>query len=287
MNLAPVILDRFKGEDNPAEVLLIAGTPPVLRKGKSFENLLERSITPEDIRETLAALRQHVAGKVKLEPEKGLFSFGLSGIGRVRVIYFMQRGSLVLFVAKTPFNPPNLEEIIGEKEKIKELENCINEKKLIKIVVPSNTVYILFTTSFLNYIGNKYQRVIYTLERPLSYLLKHSQSIFIQREVGIDVNNIEEGMREAVMVEPDLVYINDMYCNTREIIEFIRHFYPYPFTVIFGSVGLSFEEVLNSTIAYRDGFVVELVDEIWLITEKEGKYFVEINRELKKEQPRA
>ncbi|RUM30040.1 MAG: hypothetical protein DSY42_05285 [Aquifex sp.] len=287
MNLAPVILDRFKGENIPAEVLLIAGTPPVLRKGKSFEKLVERSITPEDIRETLAALRQHVAGKVKLEPEKGLFSFGLSGVGRVRVIYFTQRGSLVIFVAKTPFSPPHLEEIIGEEEKIKELECCINEKKLIKVVAPSNTVYTLFTMSFLNYIGNKYQRVIYTLERPLSYLLKHSQSIFIQREVGIDLSDLDEGMREAVMVEPDLVYINDIYYSTREIIEFIRHFYPYPFTVIFGSVGFSFEEVLNFIIAHRDGFVVELVDEVWLITEKEYKYFVEIKRELKKEQPQV
>jgi len=30
MNLAPIILDRFKSEEIPAEVPIIAGTPPVL-----------------------------------------------------------------------------------------------------------------------------------------------------------------------------------------------------------------------------------------------------------------
>ena len=44
--------------------------------------------------------------------------------------------------------------------------------------------------------------MIYILASPFSYLLKLGQSLVIQREVGVDVENFEEGVRDAFYINP-------------------------------------------------------------------------------------
>ena len=81
----------------------------------------------------------------------------------------------------------------------------------------------MFAYSLLQHVSIHFSKVIYILEKPLNYLLKHGNSLVIQREIGIDVESMQEGLRDAMLIKPDIFYI--VYTerfDEREIREIVR-----------------------------------------------------------------
>jgi len=270
VNLTPIIFEKFKERAKPLEVLLIPGYVPVLREEGKLERLSDKKLTPEDVRETLASLRQYFTGRTRLEPDKGFFSFGLPNVGRVRVLYFLQRGSLILSVVKTPYTPPVFESV-SDKDTYERLKESISSKKVVAVLASSYTYYSLFVASFLRSISEEKEWLIYTLERPVFYLFRHLRSLFIQREIGIDLENLEEGLREALILEPNLVYLNDVFYTTGEITELLEKFYPFPFSVVFPK--LASPEEADSL---KDGAFKSLVQEVWVLKPEGQRINVEV-----------
>jgi len=122
--------------------------------------------------------------------------------------------------------------------------------------------------SFLRKLAEEKAWIIYTLERPIFYLFRHMRSPFIQREIGVDLENLEEGLREALILEPNLVYLNDVFYTGRELIELLNRFYPFPFSVLFPKIGTA-EDV---------DYLKDLVQEIWTLKTEGQKIKVEVKR---------
>ena len=81
----------------------------------------------------------------------------------------------------------------------------------------------MFAYSLLQHVSIYFSKVIYILEKPLNYLLKHRNSLVIQREIGTDVESLQEGLEDAMLIKPDILYIG--YAerfDEREIGEIVR-----------------------------------------------------------------
>ncbi len=244
MNFAPLIFEEARKEGRTVEFLLVAGAPLILRRLGSIVRLTERALTQNDIRETLMALREHVPLKQKLDFFRGYFSFGIPNVGRFRVVYYLQRGTLTLSILKTTINPAPAKEILENYSEITDkVEKILTSRRLVCVISPSYNLYSEVVSSILQEFGNKKGGILYTLERPIMFLLKHGKSVFIQREIGIDTENPDTGLLEGVSSFADIIYINDMFVSNEELINLLSKYYPLSSTVIFHQIGENLESL--------------------------------------------
>ncbi len=211
MNLTPEILNYLAEKREFAEIILAPKASPVERRDKGISRIMDIILSPEDIRDTLVSLRSHTPTSLGPLGREGFFSFGLPDIGRIRVTYLTQRGSYVVSIVKVPFNIPEFYSIVASKEKAQSILKTLSDLNgIVAIIGKSYVVHNLFSYSLLSEICNRRSGLIYVLERPITYLIRHSNSIVIQREVGVDVDSFDEGIEEALFLNPEIIYMSDV-----------------------------------------------------------------------------
>ncbi len=75
--------------------------------------------------------------------------------------------------------------------------------------------------SMLQYVNDRKQVHIVTIEDPIEFLFEDSKAMINQREVGIDVASFADGLRALVRENPDIVLIGEM--RDRETFEAALH----------------------------------------------------------------
>jgi len=208
MNYVPQIISYLSAKEGVVELYLSPRNFIMERVGGKLVRFSEHILSPEDIRDTLIALRSHAPSTMGPLGREGYFSFSLYNVGRVRVSYITQRGSYVVYILKTPHHIPNIEDLC-DKACVEQLDELLRQHTSGMVIfcggdyIKTNTLLY----SMMQYTANNYSKVILVLEKPLSFLLKHGNSIVIQREVGTDVDSFEDGLREAFYINPQMVFV--------------------------------------------------------------------------------
>ena len=280
MNLAPEILNHLGARKEFTEVILAPKASPVERRDRVINRIMDVILSPEDIRDTLVSLRSHTTASLGPLGREGFFSFGLPEVGRIRVTYLTQRGSYVVSIVKVPYEIPPLERIVVNREDIKELiKNLISLSGIVAIIGKSYVIHNLFSYSLLREICERQSGVIYILERPITYLIKHSNSIVIQREVGIDVDTFDEGLEEAFFLNPEIIYISDM--AIKDAFNAVRKLFDFPILTLL-SVTTSSVSALKRTfeifLGEESRDVIKLISKvIELSVDEKGRIRFEIS----------
>ncbi|MCS6958024.1 MAG: twitching motility protein [Aquificaceae bacterium] len=221
----PYIVNYLSKGEETTEIYLVPGAFITERKGNVLSRISDNILTPEDIRDTLIAFRSHTPFALGPLSREGMFSFGVRDIGRFRVSYITQRGSYVVHILKTPYHIPPIHKLCPDRETVNRLEEIIRLHNSGIILFQSKNQVIVSTLvySLLQRISENYNKVIFILESPLSFLLKHGQSLVIQREVGVDVESFEEGLRDTLYLNPDILYVGQRdFIPSKEIEHILR-----------------------------------------------------------------
>jgi len=210
MNYATKILDYLKENPNFIEIILVSNKEPVLKHEKGFSLLYPDKLKPNDIKDTLLALRAHASLKSALL-KKEIFSFGLPDIGRIRVGYFLQRGSYTVHITKTPFQLPDIKDIFEDHLLFTQFAmKFLKEEKGVFIVLGNSWIRNnLFTYSLLRIVNKNLEKLVYVVENPISLLLSHEKSIVIQREIHSDVETYKDALNDMETLNPDIVYLSE------------------------------------------------------------------------------
>lgn len=212
MNYASKIL-AYLGEGNRfSQVLLVAGAPPVEKAGTEFKIIINAVFTADDIRDTLAFFASNVrrSGSADLG-NHGVFAFGMAKLGRFKVHYLTQRGSVFVSIQRMTDDIPELKNLLAQSEQMLLVEAAVNQAGGGIVIFTSSAAEALsrLIYSVLDRINKTQSKVIYVLEQNLSYLLRHRNSVSIQVEVGTDVVSLSEGIQNGLFLAPDLVYVRD------------------------------------------------------------------------------
>ena len=211
MNIAPEVLNYLSERREFTEVILAPKASPVERRDRTISRIMDVILSPEDIRDTLVSLRSHTPSSLGPLGKEGFFSFSLPEVGRIRVAYLIQRGSYVVSIVKVPYDIPPLSELVSNKQDLSELLEVLERTNgIMTIIGKSYVIHNLFSYSLLQEICEKGTGLVYVLERPITYLIKHSNSIVVQREVGVDVDSFDEGIEEALFFHPEIIYVSDI-----------------------------------------------------------------------------
>lgn len=212
MDYSNELLEFLSQNHDFCEIILAPGSIPVQRLENAVEAIGTRVLNAAEVHDTLLAFAVHSRHGNQPLPKEGMFSFGFPARGRFRVSYMTQRGSYVFSIVKVPLEVPSLVQLLGDPALAQKAEATFLSypRGLLGITGPSTLLTNAFVYSLIRAANDSQSRLVLVMERAASFLLKHGKSIILQCEIGSDVVDLEQGLRNAMHLAPDILYIRDV-----------------------------------------------------------------------------
>jgi twitching motility protein PilT len=126
---------------------------------------------------------------------------------RFRVNILRQRGHLGLVARRVSNNVPTFAKL-GLPPSIEQL--CKYDQGMIILAGVTGSGKSTTIASMLDYLNEREQLHILTIEDPIEYLFTDKKSVINQREVGIDVVDWHTALKHAVREDPDVMLVGEM-----------------------------------------------------------------------------
>lgn len=164
--------------------------------------------TDMDIQEFVGTYASDDAGKPRRD-----FSFSLDG-RRFRGNYYLAQKKRNLAIRALSERIPTMDELHLPKE-MYDLRNVDNG--LILVVGETGSGKSTTIASLIQQFNESEAYNILTVEDPVEYLYTPAKSRIAQREVGADVENFADAVRDAMREDPDIIVLGEM--RDRETIQ--------------------------------------------------------------------
>lgn len=204
--------------DLKAEVLhLRVGRMPVIRIGGSLRELAGH---PQLEAQTILGVASEVFSPAHMaylsQNRMVSFSLSMAGISRFRVSAYYEGGQLAISFKQIPFDLPSLEDIgVG-----REITDTLFQLHQGMVLISGPAVSGKSTTcaAILDWLNHHRSLRVLSLEDPIEYLFRDVKSSITQREVGSDLQTLEDGLRYALKGGPNWIFLSEI--RTREALEF-------------------------------------------------------------------
>ncbi|MFH1380357.1 MAG: type IV pilus twitching motility protein PilT [bacterium] len=194
-------------EKGASDLHITTGTPPVLRiDGEMVVTNYDR-LTPETCQRLIYSLLTDTQ-KERFEARNELdLSFGIKGIGRVRMNVFRQRGSVSAALRAIPskmlsFDELGIPPVVYEVMKLR--------KGLVLLTGPTGSGKSTTLASMVDFLNEHRSCHIMTIEDPVEFLHFHKKSIVNQREIGTDSESFPISLKYVLRQDPDIILIGEM-----------------------------------------------------------------------------
>jgi twitching motility protein PilT len=134
-------------------------------------------------------------------------SWGATGVGRFRVNILRQRGSFAVVMRVIPDQVPTFESlrlppVLGQVAQA--------ERGMVLVTGVTGSGKSSTMAALVNYVNQRYDKHIVTLEQPIEFLHQDVRSGVTQREIGVDTESFRMGLRAALRQDPDVIMIGEM-----------------------------------------------------------------------------
>ena len=192
-----------------SDIHLIPGRPPIfridnqLRVSELMGNLSSRQI--EDLIEMLASDSDWTTFREKLQCT---FSFHHVGIGYARVSAFIKAGAPHLTFRFLPEKIPSFDDLGLDKEMMLSFSNMSDGLLLIAGMTGSGKTSTC--AAVVDWINENKSINIVCLEDPVEYIHQSKKGFISQREAGVDVNSIGDGVKGVTHQDTNVLFIGEM-----------------------------------------------------------------------------
>jgi twitching motility protein PilT len=170
--------------------------------------LTKQALTPEQTKQIALHLISNEDDKKRIDTMTDYdCSWSADGIGRFRVNIMKQRGSFMIVMRVIPLDVPTFERL-----RLPPILGRIAEAERGMILVTGVTGSGKSSTmaAMINFMNQKTNRHILTLENPIEFLHKDINSTITQREIGSDTSDFKQGLKSALRQDPDVIMIGEM-----------------------------------------------------------------------------
>ena len=126
---------------------------------------------------------------------------------RFRINVYRQRGAIAVAVRRVTRNIPDIESL-HLPPAVKQVAQ--EHQGLILLAGPTGCGKSTTIASMLECINQTRPCHIVTIEDPIEYIYDDKKALVNQREIGIDVENFEAGLKYLMREDPDVVLIGEM-----------------------------------------------------------------------------
>ncbi|MFN3649932.1 MAG: type IV pilus twitching motility protein PilT [Armatimonadota bacterium] len=126
---------------------------------------------------------------------------------RFRCNVYQQKGSVGMCLRLIPLTMPHLDEL-GVPPVLKELPK--QKQGLVLVTGPTGSGKSTTLAAMLNQINENQPKNIVTIEDPIEFVHQDKMGIVNQREVNIDTESFQAGMKYVLRQAPDVILIGEM-----------------------------------------------------------------------------
>jgi len=190
-----------------SDLHLKVGQPPKLRVHGELKNTTGEVMTKEIMERLVFEILSPTQKESLLKNNTIDFAHEIGDEDRFRINIFRQRGVISLAARRVNPNIPPLESLNLPPILAKIAES---RQGLVLVVGTSGCGKTTTIASMMDYINRTRSCHIVTIEDPIEYLFKDKKAIVSQREIGIDVEDVNQALRYLMRQDPDVVSVGEM-----------------------------------------------------------------------------
>ena len=205
-----MILDKLfqlMSEKHASDIFISAGAPIHIKIQGNTIPVNQQVMLPDMIEKIAYELMSPDQIKTFEANWEMNLSFGVPNVGNFRVNIFRQRGSTSIVIRFILGNIPALDEL-GLPNILGEL--IMEKRGLILVVGSTGSGKSTTIASMLDHRNANRSGHILTVEDPIEFLFKHKKSIVNQREIGMDTQDWQSALKNAMRQAPDCILIGEI-----------------------------------------------------------------------------
>jgi twitching motility protein PilT len=178
------------------------------RIGGKLVALTKQRLTPDQTRAIALRLVGSEEARSRLDSLRDFdCTWGLPGVGRFRINILRQRSSFMIVMRVIPFTLPTVDSL-GLPTVVQTLAE--GERGLILVTGVSGSGKSSTVAAMVNHINQHQHRHLVIIEDPIEFLHRDLNSSITQREVGVDTDSAEVGLKAALRQDPDVIVLGDL-----------------------------------------------------------------------------
>jgi twitching motility protein PilT len=208
--MATVLIDKLLEacvKQGASDIHITTGQPPVFRLHGRLRKLETKVLEPEDTVALMKSIAPERCQRELQEVGSADFGFAYADKARFRVSIFKQRGQIAMVLRQIP-NEMMAPEFLGIPDIFTKL--VMRPRGLILVTGPTGSGKSTTLASLVNFINERVDHHIITIEDPIEFYHYHKMSTINQREVGVDVPSFAEAIRRALRQDPDVILVGEL-----------------------------------------------------------------------------
>lgn len=201
-------------EKNASDLFITAGVPPSIKVHGRLVPVTTSPLSPEQTRETVLGVMNEIQRRDFVRDKESNFAISARGIGRFRVSAFYQRNLAGMVLRRIETTIPLIDDL-GLPEVIKDLS--MTKRGLVIFAGATGSGKSTSLAAMIGHRNKNSKGHIISVEDPIEYIHRHDGCIVTQREVGIDTDSFEVGLKNMLRQAPDVIMIGEV--RTRETME--------------------------------------------------------------------
>ncbi|GMU23782.1 MAG: twitching motility protein PilT [Phycisphaerae bacterium] len=194
-------------EADASDLIFVAGKPPCVYVHARMQPLNDHPLSADELNKLLfsmlAAEQRH-----QLEETGDLdFAWGSATVGRARINVHRQRGSYAAAIRFINTRIPSFEEL-SLPPRLAEFAQL--PRGLVLVTGTTGSGKSTTLAAMIEYMNERFERHIITLEDPIEFLFAHRKCVIEQREIGQDSPSFAAALRHVVRQKPDVILVGEM-----------------------------------------------------------------------------
>jgi twitching motility protein PilT len=190
-----------------SDLHLRVGVKPMIRVDGALISLETESLTQADMDEVMKQILTEEQKERFLKRNELDLALSISKMGRFRINFYRQRGTVGIALRTVHTLVPTFEELNLPKV-CKGLAN--NRRGMIILTGTTGSGKSTTLASMIEHINTNRSENILTIEDPMEYIHKDRKSIICQREVGGDTESFVTALRHALRQDPDVILVGEI-----------------------------------------------------------------------------
>ena len=190
-----------------SDIHITVGQPPVFRLHGRLRRLETKVLDSEDTVSLMKSISPERCQRELQEAGTSDFGFAFGDKARFRVSIFKQRGDIAMVLRQIPVEMLTPEKL-GLSDVVTQL--VMRPRGLFLVTGPTGSGKSTTLAGLVNYINERVDHHIITIEDPIEFYHYHKKSTVNQREIGVDVPSFSEAIRRSLRQDPDVILVGEM-----------------------------------------------------------------------------
>lgn len=194
-----------------SDLFITSGFPPAIKIDGKIVPQSNQILSPQHTAELARAIMNDRQAAEFEATKECNFAIAPAQIGRFRVNAFVQQGRIGLVARTISQRIPNFEEL-GLPHVLRDI--AMTKRGLVIFVGGTGTGKTTSLAAMVDYRNEHSYGHIITMEDPIEFVHQHKNCIITQREVGLDTDSWEAGLKNTLRQAPDVILMGEIRDRT-------------------------------------------------------------------------